>query len=56
MSNKSTGIHALTLEELGPLLRDKQVSPVEVARAYLERIDALNETLNAYITVTGDQA
>ncbi len=46
----------LTLEELGPLLRDKRVSPVEVTQAYLERIDALNEALNAYITVTGDQA
>ena len=56
MSNKSTGICALILEELGPLLRDKQVSPVEVARAYLGRIDALDKTLNAYITVTGDQA
>jgi aspartyl-tRNA(Asn)/glutamyl-tRNA(Gln) amidotransferase subunit A len=46
----------LTLEELSSLLRDKQVSPVEVTRAYLERIDALNETLNAYITVTREQA
>ena len=56
MSSKSTGIHAFTLEELGPLLRDKQVSPVEVARAYLERIDALDKTFNAYITVTREQA
>jgi aspartyl-tRNA(Asn)/glutamyl-tRNA(Gln) amidotransferase subunit A len=46
----------LTLEELSSLLRDKQVSPVEVTQAYLERIDALNETLNAYITVTREQA
>jgi aspartyl-tRNA(Asn)/glutamyl-tRNA(Gln) amidotransferase subunit A len=49
-------ICTLTVEELGPLLRDRQLSPVEVTQAYLQRIEALNETLNAYITVTGDQA
>ncbi|MBM4464045.1 MAG: amidase [Chloroflexi bacterium] len=46
----------LTLEELAPLLRDGQVSPVEVIQSYLVRIDTLNEALNAYITVTRDQA
>ncbi len=46
----------LTLAELAASLRDKRVSPVEVTHAYLERIDALNESLNAYITVTADQA
>ncbi len=56
MGNEATMICALTLEELSPLLRHRRVSPVEVARAYLERIDALDEALNAYITVTGDQA
>jgi len=55
-SNEATGICALDLEELGSSLRDGRVSPVEVIQAYLERIDALDETLNAYITVTGDQA
>ncbi|MBL7183321.1 MAG: amidase [Anaerolineae bacterium] len=51
-----TELCTLTLEALSPLLRDRRVSPVEVTRAYLERIDALNETLNAYITVTWEQA
>jgi aspartyl-tRNA(Asn)/glutamyl-tRNA(Gln) amidotransferase subunit A len=46
----------IILEELSPLLRDKRISPVEVTQAYLESIDAWNETLNAYITVTADQA
>ncbi len=46
----------MSIEELVPMLRDKQVSPVEVTRAYLERIEALNEALNAYITVTADEA
>jgi aspartyl-tRNA(Asn)/glutamyl-tRNA(Gln) amidotransferase subunit A len=51
-----TELCTLTLEELSSLLRDKQVSSVEVTQAYLERIDALNETLNAYITVMREQA
>ncbi len=54
MSNEA--MCTLTLEELSSLLRDKRVSPVEVTQAYLERIDALDETLNAYITVMREQA
>jgi len=47
---------ALTLEELSPLLWTKQVSPVEVTQAHLERIEALDRALNAFITVTREQA
>ena len=36
------------------MLRGRQVSPREVTRAYLERIDRLNPALNAYITVFAD--
>jgi len=54
MSNEA--MCTLTLEELSSLLRDRQVSPVEVTQAYLERIDALDEALNAYITVMREQA
>lgn len=41
--------------ELASLIRRKEVSPVEVVRAALDRIAARSE-LNAFITVTGDQA
>ncbi len=51
-----TELCTITLAELATLLRDKQVSPVEVTQAYLERIETLNPTLNAYITVTAEQA
>lgn len=34
----------------------KQVSPVEVVRAYLDRIDRLDSTLHAYITVCREAA
>lgn len=37
-------------------IRAKQVSPVEVVEAYLERIDRLDPTIHAYITVTREQA
>jgi aspartyl-tRNA(Asn)/glutamyl-tRNA(Gln) amidotransferase subunit A len=34
----------------------RQFSPVEVVRAFLEQIDRLNPSLNAYLTVAGDEA
>ncbi len=34
----------------------KQVSPVEVVQAYLDRIDQLGDTLHAYITVCREAA
>jgi aspartyl-tRNA(Asn)/glutamyl-tRNA(Gln) amidotransferase subunit A len=42
--------------ETARLVRAKKVSPVEVTRAYLDRIDRIDPTLHAYITVTADQA
>src|SRR5580700_10400121 len=44
------------VSELSPLLKARQVSPVEVVRAYLDRIAAVNPKVNAFVTVTGDQA
>ena len=38
------------------LIRTKQLSPVEMMRAYLERIDRLDGRLRAYITVTRETA
>jgi aspartyl-tRNA(Asn)/glutamyl-tRNA(Gln) amidotransferase subunit A len=37
-------------------IRKKQLSPVEVMRAVLARIERLNPALNAFVTLTGDQA
>ena len=42
--------------ELAPLLEQGKLSPVEVVRAYLDRIEAVNPEVNAFITVTGEQA
>jgi aspartyl-tRNA(Asn)/glutamyl-tRNA(Gln) amidotransferase subunit A len=46
----------LSIDEAGRRIRARQLSPVELTRAYLDRIEKLNPRLNAYITVTADQA
>jgi aspartyl-tRNA(Asn)/glutamyl-tRNA(Gln) amidotransferase subunit A len=43
-----------TISELAPRIRDRELSPVEVTDAILERIARLNPALNAFITVTAD--
>jgi aspartyl-tRNA(Asn)/glutamyl-tRNA(Gln) amidotransferase subunit A len=45
-----------TISELAPRLRSRQVSPVELTRECLERIEKLNPALNAFITVTAESA
>ena len=55
-SSRTEEIASLTISELSELIRGRKISPVEVSRAMLERIDRLNSKLNAYITVTGDLA
>lgn len=44
------------ITELSSLLESRELSPVELVDAHLERIDALEETLNAFITVARDEA
>jgi aspartyl-tRNA(Asn)/glutamyl-tRNA(Gln) amidotransferase subunit A len=45
-----------TLVEAAELLRSRKLSPVELTRQCLDRIERLNPTLNAFITITADQA
>ena len=45
-----------TIVELAPRLRRKEVSPLELTRACLDRIERLNPALNAFITVTAESA
>jgi aspartyl-tRNA(Asn)/glutamyl-tRNA(Gln) amidotransferase subunit A len=49
-------MHRKTLTELAKGLRAREFSSVELTRACLERVDRLDEQLNCFITVTGDQA
>lgn len=46
----------LSLEDIAARIAARQVSPVEVTRAILDRIERLDPALNAYITVTADDA
>jgi len=42
--------------ELAQLVRERKVSPVELVRMYLERIDRWDDRLHAYVTVSRDAA
>jgi Asp-tRNA(Asn)/Glu-tRNA(Gln) amidotransferase A subunit family amidase len=53
---RDTELAFLPTCELREHIATKQVSPVEVTELYLRRIEALNPQLNAYLTVTADQA
>jgi aspartyl-tRNA(Asn)/glutamyl-tRNA(Gln) amidotransferase subunit A len=46
----------LSAAALAALLRKRTVSPVDLVKAHLERIETLNDTLRAYLYVAGDQA
>jgi aspartyl-tRNA(Asn)/glutamyl-tRNA(Gln) amidotransferase subunit A len=46
----------LSLEDAASLVRRKAISPVELTRHCLERIEKLNPVLNAFITVTAETA
>ncbi|MHB8992066.1 MAG: amidase family protein, partial [Chloroflexota bacterium] len=46
----------LTIEELSRLVAGREVSPVEVVEAHLERIDRLDESLGAYATVMREES
>jgi len=45
-----------TVSTLSQQLRKKGLSPVEITREYLQRIERLNSTLNAFITVMEEPA
>jgi aspartyl-tRNA(Asn)/glutamyl-tRNA(Gln) amidotransferase subunit A len=49
-------VENLTIARLARQIRDRKVSPLEVTRLFLERIERVNPILNAYITVTVDDA
>lgn len=42
--------------DLAKSIRDREISPLEIANVYLERIDRFNHQLGSYFTVTADRA
>src|SRR5947209_7355737 len=51
-----TDLAFASIEEIGRLFRKRKLSPVEVTKLILARIERLNPKLNAYITVTAEHA
>ena len=51
-----TDLAFTSIEEVARLYRKRKVSPVEVTKLMLARIDQLNPKINAYITVTSEIA
>jgi amidase len=49
-------LHDLTALEQGAAIRSGETSTGELVEHYLARIDALDRTLGAFVTVTGEQA
>lgn len=53
---KTEDLAFTSMTELAPLIQRKEVSPVEVTQAYLDRIERLNDHYLAYLTVLRDEA
>ena len=51
-----TDLHYLTIEEASQLIHNRELSSVELTQAHVSRIDALNDTLHAFLTPTPDLA
>src|SRR5262245_29587116 len=56
MTPTHTELCYLTMREAGQLLTRRELSPVELTRAFLDRIEALDSKLQAYITVLPQRA
>lgn len=51
-----TELHTLSISEAGEMLRRREISSVELTRAHLDRIGALDDKVKAFTLVTDDLA
>ncbi len=56
MNSINKDLHYLTIHEAHRLIRTRAVSPVELTRAYLDRIQALDDRLHAYYVLRTEEA
>lgn len=56
MVDSSTKLHFLTIKEASELIRRRELSPVELTRACLDRIEATDDRLHSFYTLLPDQA
>jgi aspartyl-tRNA(Asn)/glutamyl-tRNA(Gln) amidotransferase subunit A len=54
--NLEQKIYYASIKEIGDLIRQQQLSPVRIVDICLERVEALNPKINAFITVLVDEA
>jgi aspartyl-tRNA(Asn)/glutamyl-tRNA(Gln) amidotransferase subunit A len=56
MADKNQALHYLTIHEAHKLIQGRDLSPVELTRAVVERIDALDGQLHAFVNLMADTA
>src|SRR5215471_17625827 len=56
IQSSSDSLTQLSATELARLIRQKQISPVELVEAHLQRIEECNPRINAFTYVNADQA
>jgi aspartyl-tRNA(Asn)/glutamyl-tRNA(Gln) amidotransferase subunit A len=56
MQSEKADYRYLSLAAISRLIQERKVSPTEIVKGCLKRIEQLNPTLNAFITVTVEQA
>ncbi len=56
MATTNADLHYLTISQAGALLQRQELSPVELTRAFLGRIEATNDQLHSFITILSDPA
>jgi len=56
LSGNEPDLAFASIEEVGKLFRQRKLSPVDLAKLILARIEQLNPKLNAYITITAELA
>lgn len=49
-------LHELTIAEAAPMIRSGALSPVDLTRAFLDRIEAVDRLVRSYITVCAEAA
>ena len=52
----SESIHYASLSSVAQLIKDRKISPLELTRTMLERIESVDKQLLSYATVTADRA
>ena len=56
MTTTNSDLHYLTISQAGPLLQRQELSPVELTRAFLDRIETTNDQLHSFITILAEAA